>query len=146
MTGKPSLLSSLQPTSSKSIITLADGSKSRALGSGTVSPTSCLPLSSILHVPNLSFNLLSVSKFAHDLNCSVSFFPDYCLFQDLVTKWTIGRGRESGGLYVLNHSPSSSTACLGVANPFELHCCLGHPSLSLLKRLYPPSVFKNHGT
>ncbi|MCR2848058.1 GAG-pre-integrase domain-containing protein, partial [Weizmannia coagulans] len=85
----------------------------------------------------MSFNLLSVSKLAHDLNCSVSFFPGYCLFQDLVTKRTIGRGRESGGLYILDHSPSNAVACLGVTSPFELHCRLGHPSLSLLKRLYP---------
>ena len=28
-------------------------------------------------------------------------------------------------------------ACSGVVIPFELHCRLGHPSLSLLKKLYP---------
>ena len=27
--------------------------------------------------------------------------------------------------------------CSGVSTPFELHCHLGHPSLSLLKKLYP---------
>ena len=30
-----------------------------------------------------------------------------------------------------------SVACSGVVTPFELHCHLGHPSLSLLKKLYP---------
>ena len=30
-----------------------------------------------------------------------------------------------------------SVACSGVVNPFELHCHLGPPSLSLLKKLYP---------
>ncbi|MCR2847985.1 hypothetical protein, partial [Heyndrickxia coagulans] len=50
MTGNPSLLSSFKPNSSTSIITLADESKSRALGSGIALPISSLPLSSILHV------------------------------------------------------------------------------------------------
>ena len=27
--------------------------------------------------------------------------------------------------------------CYGVVTPFELHCRLGHPSLSLLKKPYP---------
>ena len=30
-----------------------------------------------------------------------------------------------------------SVTCSGVVTPFKLHCCLGHPSLSLLKKLYP---------
>ena len=28
-------------------------------------------------------------------------------------------------------------SCSGVVTQFKLHCCLGHPSLSLLKKLYP---------
>ena len=28
-------------------------------------------------------------------------------------------------------------ACSGVVTPFKLHCHLGHPNLSLLKKLYP---------
>ena len=30
-----------------------------------------------------------------------------------------------------------SVSCSGVVTPFDLHCRLGHPSLSLLKKLYP---------
>ena len=30
-----------------------------------------------------------------------------------------------------------SVVCSGVVTPFELYCHLGHPSLSLLKKLYP---------
>ena len=30
-----------------------------------------------------------------------------------------------------------SVACSGVVTPFDLHCRLDHPSLSLLKKLYP---------
>ena len=30
-----------------------------------------------------------------------------------------------------------SVACSGVVTPFELHCRLSHPSLPLIKKLYP---------
>ena len=32
---------------------------------------------------------------------------------------------------------STPVACSGVVTPFELHCRLGHPSFSLLKKVYP---------
>ena len=78
-----------------------------------------------------------MSKLTHTLNCNIPFFPDYCLIQDLSTKWIIGRGRESGGLYILDSKMSKSIACSRVVTPFELHCRLGHPFLPLLKKLYP---------
>ncbi|OIT20774.1 hypothetical protein A4A49_64350, partial [Nicotiana attenuata] len=34
----------------------------------------------VLFVPEFKFNLLSVSKLARQLLCSVNFFPDFCLF------------------------------------------------------------------
>ena len=76
-------------------------------------------------------------KFTRTLNCSISFFPDYCLIQDLLTKQIIGRGRESGGFYILETEVPKSVARSGVVTPFELHCRLGHSSLSLLKKSYP---------
>ena len=78
-----------------------------------------------------------MSKLTRILNCSISFFPNSCLIQDLSTKWVIGRGCESGGLYILKTEVSTHVACYGVVTPFELHYRLGHPSLSLLKKLYP---------
>ena len=49
----------------------------------------------------------------------------------------MGRGRESGGLYILETEVPKSISCYGVLTPFELHCHLGYPYLSLLKKLYP---------
>ena len=54
-----------------------------------------------------------------------------------MTKQIIGRGRESEGLYILDHTVPRPIACFGVTTPFETHCRLGHPSLPLLKKLYP---------
>ena len=137
MTGNSKLFTTFQSSSSNSTVTLADGSQSHVLGSGTVFPTPSLSLSSVLSMPNFSFNLISVSKLSRALNCCVSFFPDSCLFQDLMTKQIIGRGRESGGLYILDPAVPQSVACYGVTTPHETHCRLGHPSLSLLKKMCP---------
>ena len=54
----------------------------------------------------------------------------------------IGRGRESGGLYVLETTipkmPNSKVpklvACSSTMTPLELHYRLGHPSLAILKK------------
>ena len=78
-----------------------------------------------------------MSKLTCTLNCSISFFLDYCLIQDLSTKRIIGKGREPGGFYILDTKVPKSVVCSGVATPFELHCRLGHPFVSLLKKLYP---------
>ena len=90
-----------------------------------------------MSLPQLSFNLIFVSKLTHILNCSISFFPNYCLIQDLSTKQIIGGGRESGGLYILETEVSKFVACPEVVTSFELHCRLSHPSLFMLKKLYP---------
>ena len=52
-------------------------------------------------------------------------------------KRIIGRGRKSGGLCILDTQVPKFVAYSGVLTPFELHCRLGHPSLSLLKKLFP---------
>ena len=52
-------------------------------------------------------------------------------------KRIISRGREFGGLYILETEMSKFVACSGVLTPFELHCRMGYPSLSLLKKPYP---------
>ena len=84
-----------------------------------------------------SLNLISVSKLIRTLNCNISFFHDHCLIQDLSTKPIIGRGHKSEGLYILETEVPTPVACFGVVTSFELHCRLDHPSLPLLKKLYP---------
>ena len=100
-------------------------------------PTPSIPLTSDLSLPNFSSNLMSVSKLTRALKCYISFFLDFCLFQDLMTKKIISRGRESRGLYILDPIVLRPIACFGVTIPFETHCWLGHLSLPLLKKLCP---------
>ena len=42
--------------------------------------TPTLILNSVLHVPKLSCNLFSVSKFTQTNNCVAKIFPSYCEF------------------------------------------------------------------
>ena len=136
MTYNSSLFTTFQSHPSTSIVTLADGSISCVLRLRTIHPTPLITLTSVLSLPQFSFNLISMSKLTRTHNCSISFFPDHCLIRDLSTKQIIGRGCEFGGLYILETEMSKSVAFSRVAS-FELHCHLGHPSLSLLKKLYP---------
>lgn len=87
MTGDPNVFSSFQSHKALSPITIADGSTCNSVGYGIVKPTSSITLSSVLSLPMLAFNFISVSKVTKDLNCR----NDYCLFCDLITKWVIGK-------------------------------------------------------
>ena len=129
MTGNSSLFTTFQLHPSTSTITLADGSTSFFLGSGTIHLTLLITLTPVMCLPHFSFNLIYVSKFTRTLNCNIPFFPDYCLIKDLLTKRIIGRGRESRGLYILEPEVPTPIVCFEVVNPFELHCRLGSFSL-----------------
>ena len=72
MTNNPSLLNSLIPSHVKSIH-VANGTPMLISGSKNVSFSSTLPLSSVLLTPNLSSNLLSISKITKNLKCFVTF-------------------------------------------------------------------------
>ena len=102
MTRNSSIFSTFQSQPSPSIVTLEDGSQSCVVGSGTIVPTPSIPLTSVLSLPNFSFNLMSVRKLTQALKCYISLFPYFCLFQDLMTKQIIGRGRVFWGLYILD--------------------------------------------
>ena len=54
-----------------------------------------------------------------------------------MTKQIIGKGHESGGLYILDSIVPRPIACSGVSTPFGTHRRLGHSSLPLLKQLCP---------
>ena len=45
--------------------------------------------SNVLHVPKLSYNLLSISKITHELHCKATFLPESVCFQDLSSERTI---------------------------------------------------------
>ncbi|KAG6520064.1 hypothetical protein ZIOFF_017094 [Zingiber officinale] len=113
-------------------VIIADGTKATVAGKGSIKLTDHFFLSSALHIPSVSINLLFVSSITKQLHCSVTFFPDHCVFQDLETKQTIGTGREVGGLYYYQLETTSAlksaAKCLGTKHQEILlwHSRLGH--------------------
>ncbi|KAJ0017827.1 hypothetical protein Pint_10779 [Pistacia integerrima] len=75
------------------------------IGSCFLSPTQ--KINNVLYVPDFKFNLISIAKLTKDLSCSVSFFPDFCVIQDLSNGQVKGIGKQTEGLYfLLSQSPS----------------------------------------
>ena len=102
------LFSTYSPCPSNQKIKIADGSFSFIVGKGSTPISKILTLESVLHVLNLSFNLLSISKLPRDMNCVAKFFPSYCEFQDLCLGKTIGSAKEIDELYYLVEDPIKS--------------------------------------
>ena len=128
--------SSLTFTSPLPMITLANGSQTIAKGISSTCPLPSLPLTSIIYVPDCPFNLISISKLTHDLNCLITFFNNSVTLLDWSTGRTIGIGRESQGLFHLS-SPSSSTACTSMDTHLLIHNFLRHPNISKFQKMVP---------
>ncbi|KAL6323499.1 hypothetical protein AAG906_039074 [Vitis piasezkii] len=80
---------------------IADGSLSKVVGIGSIRVTNDLNLNFVLHVPNLDYNLLSISKLTRDLHCEARFFSNLSKFQELDLGRMIGSAEMCSGLYVL---------------------------------------------
>ena len=77
------------------MITLANRTQTIAKGIDSTSPLPSLPLTFVLHVPDSSFNLISISKLTCDLNCFITFSNTFVTLQDRSTGRTIGIGDEN---------------------------------------------------
>ncbi|KAG6514065.1 hypothetical protein ZIOFF_024404 [Zingiber officinale] len=132
MTNAANSFISYSLSSGQEKVIIADGTKATVADKGSIKLTDHFFLSSALHVPSVSINLLSVSSITKQLYYSVTFFPDHCVFQDLETKQTIGTGHEVGGLYYYQLETTSAlksaTKCLGTKHQEILlwHSRLGH--------------------
>ena len=67
-------------------------------------PSKTLSLSHLLHVPEITKNLLSVSKFAQDNNVYFKFHPFSCCVKDKATHKVLLEAKLKGGLYVFDQS------------------------------------------
>ncbi|RVW29262.1 Retrovirus-related Pol polyprotein from transposon TNT 1-94, partial [Vitis vinifera] len=88
-------------------VRIADGSLSKVAGTGSVVLSRDLTLNSVLLVPNLDCNLLSISKLTKEKRCITNFSSTHCEFQDLDSGKTIGNAEECSRLYILKerHDP-----------------------------------------
>lgn len=93
MTGMSSLFTSYHICFGKDKVRITDGFLSSIDDQGDIPTTSNLSLSFVLHVPNFTLNLLFISHITKNLNCRVTIFPSYCVFQDTTAKKN-GLGHE----------------------------------------------------
>ena len=93
----------------------------------------------------IQVNLMSVSRLTRELNCSMTFFPHWCVLQDLATRRMIDLGKQRDGLYYLAalmtrkigtasySSPKCQPTCNLTTSSTDLwKSCLGHISHSCL--------------
>ena len=95
-----SQLKSVLP-SSQSVISTTNGSTSPITGEGSVILSNTFTLDIFLVVPSLEYNLLSVSQITSTLACTITFWPSFCVFQDILTRKILGYGVRRGKLYYL---------------------------------------------
>lgn len=159
MTGYSSLFHTFNPCPNGLKVRIADGTLSSVIGFGSIAISKSLTLKSVLLVPNLTCNLLSVSKLLKDQNCVAKFTSFDCNFQDLSSGKTIGNAKECAGLYLFEDSKNSSqsNAFVSQANIDHnkkdfisnndsaimlWHYRLGHPNFVYLEKLFP-TLFNN---
>ncbi|KAG8495219.1 hypothetical protein CXB51_012817 [Gossypium anomalum] len=157
------LESAVSCASYSSCVRLPTGSSSPIThtGSCTISPD--LKLADVLYIPDFRYNLLSISKLTKDLHCFVSFYPHFCIFQDLSSGKMKGIGREQDGLYIFHPSHTVFSPATGSTlspksaltlgkNSFSTttdssllwHSRLGHASISRLNKMpLHPCNFSN---
>ncbi|KAK8952504.1 hypothetical protein KSP39_PZI004609 [Platanthera zijinensis] len=137
MTGNPQCFSLLEQHDRLPPVLIADGSPSPVHGSGVVHVTPSLRLEDTLYVPKFPCNLLSVTFLCKQLQCSVTFTPSSCSFQDPSSQRTIATGTESGGLYFLDNVSALSVFSSSCTDLLQWHLRLGHPPPRLLHQLLP---------
>ncbi|KAK2452382.1 putative mitochondrial protein [Trifolium repens] len=154
MTGDKSLFHHYSPCYDGMSVKIADGTLSKVAGTGSIILSEDIELKSVLHVPNLDCNLLSVSKLTHDLNCVAKLVSNLCEFQTLDSGRTIGSARICSGLYLLQADqtpPRQTHNAVRVESSSQSnkdsaimlwHYRLGHPNFLYLKKMFP-SLFAN---
>lgn len=100
-------VSNLNPSSQNCVCT-ANGNTTPVIGEGSSQLTNTLHLASVLVVPSLDYNLLSISQITTTLSCVVIFWPAHCVFKDIQTRQTIGYGVKRGKLYYLDLESTTS--------------------------------------
>ena len=157
MTGDATIFDTYSSCPNNLTVRIADGSLSKVAGTGSVVLSRDLTLNSVLLVPNLDCNLLSISKLTKEKRCITNFSSTHCEFQDLDSGKTIGNAEECSGLYILkeHHDPQEQPQMTVGSNSFSVSCQnndsairlwhyrLGHPNVMYLKHLFPSLFNKN---
>ena len=141
MTNQFSKLHDFKKLPTPSYVSVANGEGAKVLGIGKINLVSDKIESKALYVPSFPFQLLSVGKMTHTLNCLVTFSPYNVIFQDCVTKKKIGESVFLDGLYYLSKESSFLKGFQVNSNLAQdqrlWHQRLAHPSKLILSSLFP---------
>lgn len=80
MTGDATIFDLYNPCQNNVTVRIADGLLSKVTGTGSVVLSKDITLNSVLLIPNLDCNLLSISKLAKEKRCVANFFSTHCEF------------------------------------------------------------------
>ncbi|XP_075092381.1 uncharacterized protein LOC142172615 [Nicotiana tabacum] len=140
---------SLMQTNQSKKVHLPNGETTQVTHIGTSTLTDQDIITNVFYIPQFKYNLLYVSKLTKELKCSVAFFPDFCIFQELFSGRVKTIGKKDNGLYILSRQklPRNNAISLNTketkiskatnSNDIELwHRRLGHVSATVLKKLF----------
>ncbi|KAD3640307.1 hypothetical protein E3N88_29530 [Mikania micrantha] len=111
-------------------VTIPNGEAVAVEGRGNYTFPNGVVIKDVLHIPKFKCNLLSVSRLSKDLQCTITFFPDFCVMQDLHSRTLIRVGKCKNGLYKMGMMGSKRQAMIISLDTWQKR--LGHPSHSKL--------------
>lgn len=136
ITSSPALLVNSKDNTSLPPVVMPNGDQAPIISTGNLPLTPFIYLKNVLGVPSCKVDLMSVSRVTKDLNCSVTFFPHWCILQDLMT---IGLGKQRDGLYHLvamtankSHHPFQSVHTIKASSSQNTSTILWHRRLGHL--------------
>lgn len=139
MSNKLTNIHDFRPCLTPSFVSVANGKGALVKGKGKIKLVSDTLKSDVLYVPSFPLQLLSVHKLASSFNCEVIFTPYKVIFQDLVTKETIGEGFYSYGLYFFLPDFRAPKAFQAISSPINEHLLwhhrLAHPSKYVFSKI-----------
>jgi hypothetical protein len=75
-------------------VAMPSGEQAPITSIGNLPLNYAVTLQNVLGVPSFKVDLMSMSRVTRDLNCLVTFFPHWCILQDLTTRMTICLGEQ----------------------------------------------------
>ena len=124
-------------------VNLLNGEVASVTHVGIVKISEHLILHNVLCVPSFSFNLIFISQLVKSTACCLIFFGNLCFIQDLAHWSSLGLGRESYGLYLLDKSYTSTPVIAASVHSSQVHIWhsrLGHLSNAKLASIRPSDV------
>ncbi|XP_028105129.1 uncharacterized protein LOC114304175 [Camellia sinensis] len=132
-----------QPYQGQDQVMIGDGNTLPILNSGTSVLSSLsfqFRLNKLLHVPQISPNLLYVHQLTTDNKCSITFNNESLVIQDKLTNKVLCRGHHQNDLYHFPYSFSSKSFSGTSSLASVWHKRLGHPSSDVSHSIANKSV------